>query len=246
MKDFPGTLMYSVRRPIALSLAMAILNLSASFAFASTPGPAVALGTIKMSGAATVNDLPALSGETILSGSHIVTASKSNSILELGNFTRLILSEQTDFAVDFSATSISGSLRQGEVRAFIPVARTLSIITPDGAVATDSSEAVFLSVQVEAGVTRISVERGRVEWRSGGNTRVLASGETFAASDSLSVPPPQQNLSKTQRIGLIAGIGAGMAILLIAIIGQEPRETSHFGGCAIVPSGSNDGSGFCP
>ncbi len=186
MKSIP--LVYRLQRLIALLLALTVFNLSATVAFASLPGSAVAFGTLKVSGGVTVNEDQALSGQTIPSGSHIITASKSNSILELGNFTRLILSEQTDLALDFTAASIAGSLREGGLRASIPAARTLSITTPDGVVATDSSQAVVFTVQVKADGTRISVETGRVELRVGNNRRVLAAGERFSTDcDSLTV-----------------------------------------------------------
>jgi ferric-dicitrate binding protein FerR (iron transport regulator) len=245
MKNSPTTLMDNVRRRIALPLALAVLNLSATVAFASPPGSPVSLGMIRVSGVVTLNDVAALSGETILSGSHIVTASKSNSILELGNFTRMMLSEQTDLALEFSADSISGSLRQGEIRSFIPAARTLSIITPDGVVATDSSQAAVFSVQVETGDTHISVETGRVELRAGKNRRVLGVGETFStACDSWAGPTSQQNLSKGQKVGIFAGIGGGVAILLVAIIGRDHKEEENFGGCVIILS-PIDGGGTC-
>jgi hypothetical protein len=235
-----------VRSLIALSLATAILNLSATVTFASPPKPAVPNGVLKLSGVVTVDDFRAVSGQTIFSGSNIVTGSKSSSILELGNLTRLVLSEQTELALDFSAASISGSLRRGEIRAFLPSARSLSIATPDGTVVTDSTQTTVFRVQVESNATRLSVDSGRVELRAGSDRRVLAAGETFSiARNSLVVPVPQQNLSKTGKVGIIAGIGAGIAILLIAIIGGDPRETDEFGGCVIVPSGSNDGRGMC-
>ena len=129
---------------------------------------------------------------------------------------------------------------------FLPSARSLSIMTPDGVIETDSSQTAAFSVQVEADATRISVDSGRVELRAGNNTRVLDSGETFSITrDSLAAPAPHQNLGKSEKVGIIAGIGAGIAILLIAIIGGDPRETDEFGGCVIVPSGSNDGPGMC-
>jgi hypothetical protein len=149
-------------------------------------------------------------------------------------------------ALDFSAAKLSGSLRQGEIRAFIPATRNLRIMTPDGVVATDSSQTVVFSVQVGTSGTRLSVEKGRIELRSGNNRRVLTAGETFStACDSFAVPALPQNLSKGERAGIFAGIGAGIAILLVAITVGEHREMLNFGGCAIAPSGSNDNPGIC-
>lgn len=53
--------------PLALTLVMAVLSLPATVAFASSTSSPVALGTVRVAGNVTVNDLPAVSGETILS-----------------------------------------------------------------------------------------------------------------------------------------------------------------------------------
>jgi ferric-dicitrate binding protein FerR (iron transport regulator) len=199
---------------------------------------------LKVSGVVTVNDLPAKSGQTILSGSCIVTASDSNSVLELGKFTRLVVAEQTELALDFSDAMISGSLRKGGVRAFIPAARALTILTPDGVVATDSSQAAVVSILVEDGGTRLSVESGRVELQTKNSVRSALAGETLTiAGEGLGGPPPQQNLNRAEKIGIIAGIGTGLAIILNVIIGRDQQE-EEFGGCVIILS-PIDGSPPC-
>jgi hypothetical protein len=119
-------------------------------------------------------------------------------------------------------------------------------MTPDGVVATDSSRPVVLSVRVGVDGTRISVETGRIELRSGNNRRVLAAGETFSTlCDSWTVPIPQQNLNKSQKAGIIAGVGAGVAILLFAIIGRESNQQDNFGGCVIILSPIEGGPARC-
>jgi hypothetical protein len=237
MKKFPTTSMNSIRSLLAFLLVTAVLHLPATVAFASPPGSPVTLATLRVAGDVKVNDVLAFSGQTILSGSHVVTASKSQSIFELGNFTRLSLSEQTDLALDFSAANISGSLRQGEVRAFIPADRTLSIVTPDGVVATDSCEAVVFRVLVAADGTRVSVDSGHVALQAGNERRVLAAGETLSTARSgLPKPVAGQGFSKNERLGIVAGIGGGVALLLVALLVGNPEPELNFGGCAIVPS----------
>lgn len=199
-----------------------------------------------MSGDVTVNELRALSGQTILPNSSIVTGSNSKSVLELGNFTRLILSEQTEFTVDFSAASVAGSLRRGEMRAFMPAARALSITTPHGALTTDPGQPAVFKVDVQAGFTEISVESGRVQLRVDKATRVLAAGETLLTDcDNLSVPASlHQNLDSSGKVGIIAAIGVGVASLLTAITGKNPKEVLDFGGCVVV-SDIVVGPGMC-
>ena len=227
MKNSLKASSWNVRRLIALSVAMGVINLSALGVFADSPNRAESLGTIQVSGGVTVNDAPAISGLTITSGSHIVTSSRSSSILELGNLTRFRLSEQTELALDFSAKSISGTLQSGGLHVFVPANRTLTLSTPTGVIATDGSEMVAVNIQLTDGDTRISVEQGRVELRSGNSKRSLGAGEALSyAGGKSKLPIPQQNLSQTKRIGLLAAIGGGVAILLLALTLGERKTTS--------------------
>ncbi|HEV7682838.1 MAG TPA: FecR domain-containing protein [Pyrinomonadaceae bacterium] len=226
---------WNVRRLIALSVAIGVLNLSALGVSANSPNRAEPLGTIQVNGDVTVDNVPALSGLTITSGSHIVTSSGSSSILDLGNLTRFLLSEQTELALDFSAENISGTLQSGGLHVFVPVNRALTLNTPTAVIATDGSEMVAINIQLIDGDTRISVEQGRVELRSGNSKRSLVAGETVSNAESRSsLPIPQQNLSQGKRIGILAGIGGGLAILLLAITLGDAED--DFGGCVITVS----------
>jgi ferric-dicitrate binding protein FerR (iron transport regulator) len=226
---------WNARRFIALSVAMGILNLSALGVLANSPNRAESLGTIQVSGGVKVDDVPAISGLTITSGSHIVTSSGSSSILQLGSLTRFLLSEQSELALDFSADSISGTLQSGGLHVFVPANRALTLSTPTAVIATDGSEMVAVNVQLADGVTSVTVEKGRVELRSGNSKRMLVAGERLSSRESGSTPPiPQQNLSQAKRLGILAGIGGGLAILLIALTLGDHED--DFGGCVIVLS----------
>lgn len=235
MKNSLKTVNWNVRRLIALSVAMGVLNLSALGVFANSPGRAESLGTLQVSGGVTVNDVPALSGLTVASGSHIVTSGGSSSILELGNRTRMLLAAQTELALDFSDKSISGTLQKGGLHVFLPANRTLTLSTPTAVIATDGSEMVAVNIQLADGASSITVEQGWVELRSGNSKRTLMAGETLSnAVNSSTLPIPQQNLSQTKRIGILAGIGGGLAILLIALTLGDHED--DFGGCVITLS----------
>jgi ferric-dicitrate binding protein FerR (iron transport regulator) len=232
----------NLRRMIALAVAAGVFNLSAVGVFASSRGSAASLGLLRVSGVVTVNELPALSGLTIFSGSHIITSRGASSVLELGKQTRLVLSEQTELALDFSEEAISGLLERGVVHAYMPANRRLTLTTPAGVVTTDFSQKAAVNITVENGDTHISVEQGRVELRSGKHTRSVVAGETFSTVGERSMLPPQQILSSNERLGVVAGIGAGMAVLLILLTGGHEEE--EFGGCVIVLS-PIEGGGQC-
>jgi len=232
----------ATRHLVAFLLAVAILFFPVLPAVAS----ATSGGTLKANGVVTVDDLRASSGLTIFSGSHIVTSTQSAATLELGNSRRLLLFEDTELRVDFSEASISASLREGKVRAFLPVGKSLMLSTPAGVVVTNPRDATILSVQVNDDATIVSVEQGRAELRGGKEIRMLAAGETVtAAGNCAAMPDPQQNLSSKAKIGLVAGIGTGLAILLFAITGNDDEEMESFGGCVVVPSGFTDPPGQC-
>jgi hypothetical protein len=133
-----------LRRPIALLVAFTSLNLS----LVSFPGvfaaprssAAVATGVIRAAGTVTVDGARATSGQTIFPGSHVVTSEESESIIDLEKFTRLMLSEKTEFTLDFSRTSISSWLGNGVVRAFIPAGLPVSIKTVGADLITDPSQ----------------------------------------------------------------------------------------------------------
>ena len=98
-----------------------------------------------------------------------------------------------------------------------------------------------MNVQVEDDVTRISVERGRVDFCADGGSRTVSAGETFStALDAAGSPAPSLNLNKTEKVGLIAGIGTAITILLVAITGDKTSDVPD-SGCVVILSGTTGG-----
>lgn len=240
----------NVRRAIALLIAVTSLNLSLPSlpgVFASPrPGAAIATGIMSVAGTVTIDGARAISGQTIFPGSHIATSEGSESIIDLGKFTRLLLSAETELTLDFSRMNISGSLSKGVVRGFIPAGIPVNIRTAGAELLTDSSQPTAFIVQVDGDATKVSVETGRVEVRIGNKLQSVGAGQVFAtASGSPAQPVLPSNLTNRQRVGLFAAIGAAAAILAFAIIGRDETEP-QFGNCVIVPSGTTGQSGICP
>lgn len=230
-----------IRRVVARLIALALLDLlllSSPGVFASPLTSAtLATGMIRVSGIVTVDGVRAASGQTIFPGNHIVTAGASESIIDLEKFSRLRLSPETELTLDFSRINISGSLSKGVVRGFIPIGIPASIKTAGAELLTDSSQPTVFNVQVEGETTRVSVEKGRVDVRSGSNLRTVYAGEVFA-TDSSAQPSSPSSLSNRQKGGLFAAIGAAAVFLAIAIIGREEPPEEQFGNCVIILSGS--------
>lgn len=236
-----------LRRSVAILILATLVNLLLPSAgvFAAPRGASSATGIIRVAGTATVDGARAISWQTIFPGSHIATSEGSESIIDLGRFTRFLLSAETELTLDFSRVNISSSLSRGVVRGFIPAGIPVNIKTVGAELITDSSQPAAFIVQVDGDSTKVSVEKGRLEVRTGNSMQSVGVGQVFAtASGSPTQPAPQNNLTTRQRVGLFAAIGAAAAILAFVIIGRDETAEPEFGGCVIILSGPS--TGFCP
>jgi hypothetical protein len=201
-----------------------------------------AVGVLTVGGVVEVNGAPAVSGQTLFSGCNIRTSTASESTLDLGNVARLKLGAETSLRLESSQLGLSASLDSGGVRALVPGGVRVDIITADASIAADASQLAVFSVLVDACSTNLSVHTGRVEIRAGNNVRSVSSGESFSTAGGAPLPSgSQQNLSNSKKIGLFLGIGAAVAILVVAITGgDQKQQPSSFGGCVVVPSPSSN------
>jgi len=210
-------------RGVALLAAAALLNLSAGAARASTsPAPS---GQVTAAAGLTLDGSPVVQGQTVFPGSHVTTAEHTRPSLVLGNLARLELSGGTSLRLDFSASSVGGSLDEGGTRVYAPRGVAASLLTADAAVVSDpeAGPALF-SLQVSGEGTTLSVQAGLVEMRAGGRALTAAAGQTLrAAHGSAPAPaPPQGNsLSGRRKAGLFVGIAAAIAAVIIIIAAQD-------------------------
>jgi ferric-dicitrate binding protein FerR (iron transport regulator) len=226
-------------RALALFIAATILNLSAAFAYASPVARKRAvemrlMGVLtRATGGVTVDGSPAVSGQTIFSGSAFVTARNSLSTLSLGNLGRVELAPDTSLVLDFSGASVTGSLDAGRVRVYAPSGLLASVTTPDASVACDntSGQPAVFSVAIESGVTNVSVQTGRVEVRAAsGAVQRLSAGESYSSAQTQQQDsPPQQNLSGKKRNGLFLTIAAAVAVVIIVLTGRDDEKIPNNG-----------------
>ena len=168
------------RRILALCTATAMLNLCLTVAFASPKSDfKVPTGIANVGGEVLIDGLFANSGQTLFSGSRIVTAEGSESTLNLGNRTRLKLYAESRLTVEFSSSTLLGSLEQGTLHGFVPAGIRANIVASEASVVSDPAQPAAFSIQVEAGDTTISVETGGLEVRTGDTLRSVAAGESF-------------------------------------------------------------------
>jgi|GEM_PF-3419581 len=209
--------------------ALAVLHLSAtawlaSPAFASPASRPVA-GEVVFAGGATVDGLLAASGQTFFSGSTITTTPRLPSTLGLSNFARLELSPKTTLNLDFSASSVSGSLHSGRARVLIPTGLSADFKTGDASVTTDADSPAVFSLLFEGGRTTVFVEAGRAEVRAAGVSCPVAAGEFFSTSDdALPRQADRHELSGRRRAGVFVVIAAVIAVLVVTITGGDGKD----------------------
>jgi ferric-dicitrate binding protein FerR (iron transport regulator) len=208
----------SVRRAAGLLLTATLLNLSSPATLAS---PAEAVGEVVIAAALNVGGSPAVSGQTFFSGETFTAGPNSLAALSLGNKARLELSGSTVLKIDFDEAGLAGSLDAGGARLFVPEGVASSVNTAEASVRSDGGEPAVFGVKVSAEGTTVSVEAGRVELLAGGVARTVGAGEVFTATGG-GVPQPggANNLSERQKVGIVLGIGAALAAIIIAITGR--------------------------
>jgi hypothetical protein len=138
--------------------------------------------------------------------------------------------------IESSKLDLSASLDKGAVRAIVPGGVQAAIITVDASITTDASQPAAFSVRADSCSTTLSVQVGQVKIRSANYEQSLRAGESFSTGD---VPLPsgtQHKLSNGKTAGLVIGIGAAIAILVIAMTREEPPVEDSFGGNVVVPS----------
>jgi hypothetical protein len=232
----PRTVIQLTRRVCALSLAFAFLNVTISAA--PLPISESSAGVVHIVGNVKLNEHKGLSGQTIFSRTGIVTAANSECLIEYRNYARLKLTAESDVTVDTSNQRILGSLLKGQILGRLPAGVSLDLHTADSAFMTDGRTPVSFSIQTrECEGTILSVREGIINVRTGGTMSTVKAGQDFSTLDSNSIAPgTPQNFSHRKRLGLIIGISAAVAILLIALAGRD-HETAAPGGCIDILSG---------
>ena len=230
-KERVRNLRYRGRQAVALFVSAAMLSISSMIVFGSPSSIAKeTTGLITINGTVAINGARAESGQTLFSGSTIRTDTESESLVNLRNSGRLKLGSGTSLNLEFSESSLSGSLTVGSVDCASPTGVRAEITTADGAIVADPVQPAQFRIQVEECNTNLSVQSGHVGIRTGDKMRWVAAGESFSTADA-SAPMPQQNLNGKKKAGLIIGLGTAAAIIIWLIV----RNHKH---CTTVVSGT--------
>ncbi|HZI18815.1 MAG TPA: hypothetical protein VEY09_09485 [Pyrinomonadaceae bacterium] len=222
---------FRVRPWTAFGVALAALSLSAAPAFAA-PTSRPTAGEVVFAGGATVDGSPVISGQTFFSGSTISTTRHPRATLGLSNLARLELSAETTVKLDFSVSSVGGSLHSGRVRVFVPPGVASDFKTGDASVMTHADTSAVFSLMFEEGRTTVFVEAGRAEVLAAGVSRPVAAGEFFSTSDeALPRQADRHELSGGRRAGVLVVIAAVIAVLVVTITGRDDDVMLPDEGC---------------
>lgn len=201
------------RSPIALGLAVAVLCFYSMGAVAQTPeSQARPSGELTASGQVSVDGTTAISGATVFSDSTISTAQNSSAIISLGQLGRVELLPGSTLRLSFTDTGLTGTLEAGRVRVSKMQNASANITTSDASAIADASEMAMFMVDVECGNTFVSTQNGRVEVRTGTETRQIAAGQDTMAGSM----QPGVRCSRLEREGMRGISGGALAALLLA------------------------------
>ena len=163
------------RKAIAACVSVAVFSVYSMIVLA-TPGARVA-GELSVSGEVTVNGQKAISGGTFFSDSAIVTADLSNATVNITKLGRVELSPKSSMTLTFNDKALSGILENGVTHISTLPGVSVNLVTKEGSVVVDGSQAASFSVDVAQGNTVVKTYTGVAQLHAGGIVKTVAAGE---------------------------------------------------------------------
>ncbi len=196
---------------------------------------------ITVTGQVSVNGQAAVSNSTILSGSTIVTGADSSAVISLGKTGRIEVLANSNLTLQFSESSIIGTLSEGKYRISNAAGVSATMATKNATVIADSSQADNFVIEVECSHIHVDTTSGVVTMREGTSDKMVAAGTTATAGDLTQTgckpclrpgsAPPVAIAGWPWLILVAAGV-AGAGILF----GTQHNDTTMGGGVIIVSS----------
>jgi hypothetical protein len=210
----------SFRKFITLTTLVAVWTVYSMVALAAPSG---STAEISVTGQVTVNGQPAVSNSTIISGSTIVTGTDSTATISIGKTGRVELMGDSNLALQFSDTSITGVISSGKVRVTNSAGVAATITSKDAVAIADAGQSDTFVVEVECSHTHVDTMAGIVTVREGTNDKQVVAGTSATAGNLAQTgcqpclrpnsAPPVRFAGPWWLILVAAGV-AGAAILL--------------------------------
>jgi hypothetical protein len=200
---------------------------------------------VTLTGSATINNAPAISGQTLFAKNTIATTKSSSLTLDLPRATRLEVSEQTELVVEVLADLLRTELKTGRLRLSTLRGTTTRVeILPGLSVVSDPTMPSEFAVAKDTNF-ELRVSEGAVdvvdsrEPSKGRQVTHVGPNMTFSNTGLLQTNNDQSNLTTGQRAAIFIAAGGALALLFIVIVTGNDPVADGPGGCVTVPSGQS-------
>ena len=195
---------------------------------------------VTLTGSATINNAPAISGQTLFATNTIVTTVSSSLTLDV-RATRLEVKEQTELRVEVLADRFRTELKTGHLRLATLRGTTTTVeVLPGLSFVSDPTRPAKFTIAARDTDFELRVSEGAVDVVDNRDTskdrQVTRVGPnmTFSNAGVAQTNNDQSNLSTRQRAAIFIAAGGALALLFTVIVtGNDPVEFD-FGGCVIV------------
>lgn len=196
---------------------------------------------VTVTGAASINNAPAFSGQTVFAKNTIVTTISSSLTLDIPGATRLEVSETTELTVEVLPDLLRTELKTGHLRlSTLRGTNTRVEILPGLSVVSDPTMPARFTVAAQGTDFELRVSEGSVdvvdsrETSKGQQVTHVGPDMTFSNAGLLQTNNDQSHLTTGQRAAIFLAAGGALAILFIALVTGTDPVADDFGGCVTV------------
>lgn len=137
-------------------------------------------GDLWVTGAVTLNNIPATSGVTVFNNSQIKTTRNSSATVNLGKIGRIKLEPEADIMLQFSGNLIGGTQKSGLAAVSANQGVKTKVTTPHVLIESDGSQLGLVSIEVKSEYTCVMVNRGVTTLTSGRKVTQLNQGQALS------------------------------------------------------------------
>ena len=196
---------------------------------------------VTLTGSATINNAPAISGQTLFAKNTIATTVSSSLTLDVPRAARLEVSEQTELTVEVLADLLRTELKTGHLRLSTLRGTTTRVeILPGLSVVSDPTMPSRFTVAAKDTNFELRVVEGSLdvvdsrETSKGRQVTRVGPNMTFSNAGLLQTNNDQSNLTTGKRTAIFIAVGGALALLFIAIVNGNGPVFVDFGGCVSV------------
>lgn len=166
-----------------------------------------------------INNINAISGQTVFSGNRFKVANQGTAIVNLGRLGRIELGANSEFILRVSGNTIGGELKSGCMNLSAPANVGVQINTEQGLVTSSGKLPVALALGAKGKATDLSPTLGEINVAGANQTSVIKAGEFASLAANANGP---QNLVRRTADACAKQNGA----CLVCNLNASPNATS--------------------